>query len=90
MARAKILIVEDDTSLAEVLDYPVVEAPSPDGTLLWVMDKHGHGGVFDMQQGGGEYALTLGVISAALILTGAGRFTVTNLVRHARPKRAAK
>jgi len=37
--------------LVEVLDYPVVVAPSPDGTLLWVTDKHGNGGVFQTDRG---------------------------------------
>ena len=50
----------------------------------------GHGGVFDMRQGGGEYALTLGVISVALVFTGAGQLTVTRLVRHTLRKRTKR
>ncbi len=35
-----------------------------------------HGGAFSLQKQGMEYALTLAVIATALILTGAGRFSV--------------
>lgn len=38
-----------------------------------------HGGKFEMQQGGGEYALTLAVVLAGLVFTGPGRFTVPAL-----------
>ena len=34
----------------------------------------GHGGVFSAQAGGGEYALTLGIVVLGLILTGPGSF----------------
>ncbi len=37
--------------LTQVGDYPVVAAPSPNGALLWVADKGGLGGVFDVETG---------------------------------------
>lgn len=33
--------------LIEVLDYPVIQAPSPRRDHIWVMDKHGNGAIFD-------------------------------------------
>lgn len=35
-----------------------------------------HGAAFSLEQGGMEYALTLGVVAAALIFTGAGQLSV--------------
>lgn len=35
-----------------------------------------HAGKFGAQNGGGEYALTLAVVSAGLVLSGAGRFAL--------------
>lgn len=42
-----------------------------------------HAGKFNIMNGGGEYALTLAVVAAALFVTGPGRYTVASLVtRH--------
>lgn len=43
-----------------------------------------HGSAFSAQAGGMEYALTLGVISAALALTGAGQWSIDALVARSR------
>lgn len=40
-----------------------------------------HKGMFELQKGGGEYALTLGVVSLGLGLTGAGRWSLDGLMR---------
>jgi putative oxidoreductase len=40
----------------------------------------GHGGNFSAQAGGGEYALTLGLVVLGLILTGPGAFGLTGLL----------
>jgi uncharacterized membrane protein YphA (DoxX/SURF4 family) len=39
-----------------------------------------HAGKFNIQEGGMEYALTLGVIVVGLALTGAGSLTVARLL----------
>lgn len=46
-----------------------------------------HGGKFALQQGGGEYALTLAVVLLALIFTGPGRYTVPALLGGGRAAR---
>ena len=38
-------------ALTQVADYPVVVAPSQDGAYVWVADKEGSGGVFDVETG---------------------------------------
>lgn len=43
-----------------------------------------HGSAFSAQAGGMEYALTLGVISAALALTGAGQWSIDALIARGR------
>jgi putative oxidoreductase len=47
-------------------------------TMLVAFFK-GHGGKFSMAEGGGEYALTLALVVAAVGLTGAGRISVDGL-----------
>jgi putative oxidoreductase len=43
---------------------------------MFVAAFKAHGSAFSLQDGGMEYALTLAVVSAALIFTGAGLFSV--------------
>ena len=40
-----------------------------------------HGGKFIAQDGGGEYALTLGILAMALAVAGPGKFTVLRLAK---------
>ncbi len=49
---------------------------------MFVASTKGHTG-FDIQKGGMEHALTMGVIALALGLSGAGRYTLTSLFARA-------
>jgi putative oxidoreductase len=40
-----------------------------------------HSHAFNVQEGGMEFALTLGIASLALVLTGPGRFSIAGLIR---------
>lgn len=41
-----------------------------------------HGAAFSLQHQGMEYALTLGVVAAALALTGAGRYSIDAVIKN--------
>ncbi|MBI1827059.1 MAG: DoxX family protein [Planctomycetes bacterium] len=43
-----------------------------------------HKGVFDSQKGGGEYPLTLVIVTLGLLLTGPGRWSVNEWIRRKR------
>ena len=67
--------------LALILGLQMRTMMVPLATTMFVAAFVVHRGQFDMQHGGMEYPLTLGMVTTGLAMTGPGRFSLSTLIK---------